>query len=81
MLSDDSIMPQVKAVEQILNIESSEQINDNKTNEDLKIAAEMFLYLFMCPETIKPWTVFYKDLFLTQSPDQKIILTLNRVLN
>ena len=49
------------------------------TNKELKTAAEMFLYLNMCPPTIKPWLVFYKELFQTQSPDQ-IILTLNRLM-
>ena len=40
----------------------------------------MFLYLITCPTvTIKPWIVFYKDLFQTQSPSQ-IILSLNRVM-
>ena len=70
---------QVKAVEQMLQIESSEQINDTLTREELRTAGEMFLYLNMCPDEIKPWIVFYKDLFQTQSPDQ-IILTLNRLI-
>ena len=78
MLSFDDMLSQVKAVEQMLKIESSEQINDTLTKEELKTAAEMFLYLNTCPTAIKPWIVFYKDLFQTQSPDQ-IILSLNRV--
>ena len=80
LLFSDAMMSQVKAVEQKLQIESSDQINDILTNEELKTAAEMFLYLTMCPNDVKPWIVFYKDLFLTQSPDQ-IILTLNRLIN
>ena len=78
-LSGDGPMSQVKAVERILQIDSSEQINDTLTKEELRHAAEMFVYLIMCPETIKPWLVFYRDLFLTQSLDQ-IILTLNRMM-
>ena len=78
MYGDDKLS-RVKAVERILHIESSEQINDTLTNEELKTAGEMFLYLIMCPDTIKPWIVFYKDLFQTQSPNQ-IILSLNRVM-
>ena len=70
---------QVKAVEQMLQIESSEQINDTLTREELRTAGEMFLYLVSCPDKTKPWIVFYKDLFQTQSPDQ-IILTLNRLM-
>ena len=73
------MLTQVKAVEQILNIESTEQINDTLTNEELKMAAEIFLYLITCPTTIKPWILFHKDLFQTQSPYQ-IILSLNRVM-
>ena len=70
---------QVKVVEQKLQIESSEQIIETLTNDELKTAAELFVYLNMCPGTIKPWIKFYKDLFQTQSPDQ-IILTLNRLM-
>ena len=79
MLSGDGPLSIVKAVEQMLQTESSQQINDTLTNEDLRTAGEMFLYLIMCPDTIKPWILFYKDLFQTKSPDQ-IILTLNRFM-
>ena len=72
-------MSQVKAVEQMLHFESSEQINATFTKEDLQTAAELFLYLDMCPDTMKPWILFYKDTFLNQSPDQ-IILSLNRLI-
>ena len=72
---------QVKAVEQKLQIESSEQIDESLTIGELKTAAEMFLYLNTCPDSswFKSWYSFYKDLFLTQSADQ-IILTLNRMM-
>ena len=79
MLTGDGPLYQVKAVEQMLQIESSEQINDTLTREELRTAGEMFLYLNLCPDKMKPWIVFYKDLFQTQSPDQ-IILTLNRLM-
>ena len=83
MLSGDSMLSQVKAVEQMLQMESSEHINDSLTNEDLKTAAEMFLYLNICPDlnspSFKTWLPFYKDLFLTQSA-AKIVLTINRTL-
>ena len=78
LLSPNSMLTQVKAVERMLNIESSEQINDAFTKEELKMAGEMFLYLNSCPELFKSWFMFYKDLFLTQPADQ-IILTLNRM--
>ena len=79
ILADDGPLDQVKAVEKMLQIESSEQINDTLTREELRTAGEMFLYLNLCPDKIAPWIVFYKDLFQTQSPDQ-IILTLNRLI-
>ena len=79
LLVADDMLSRVKAVEQMLQIEPSRKINETLTNEELKIAAEMFLYLTMCHDTIKPWMAFYKDLFKTQSPEQ-IILTLNRMI-
>ena len=81
MLFDNSLLSQVKALEQKLQTESSEEINDALTNEDLKTAAEMFLYLITCPNTpwFRSWSSFYTDLFLTRSAD-KIILTLNRMM-
>ena len=78
LLGGDAMLSQVKAVEQMLQIKSSEQNNEALKNEELQTAAEKFLYLTMCPNTIKSWLLFYKDLFQTQSPDQ-IILTLNRL--
>ena len=82
------MLSQVKAVEQKLQIESTEQINDTLTKEVLKTAAEMFLYLNICPSSFnkgllkpifKTWLPFYKDLFRTQSA-AKIVLTINRIL-
>ena len=80
-VSDDIMMSQVKAVEQMLQIESSEHINESLTNEELQAAAEMFLYLITCPNIawFKSWYSFYKYLFLTQPADQ-ILLTLNRMM-
>ena len=81
MLSGGYMLGQVKLVEQMLQMESSENIDDTLTKEELKTAAEMFLYLNTCPDSswFKSWTDFYADLFLTQSVD-KIILTLNRMM-
>ena len=79
ILTTDGILSQVKAVEQMLKIESSDKIINSFTNEGLKTAAEVFLYLISCPdELFKSLSLFYKDLFLTQPADQ-IILTLNRM--
>ena len=49
------------------------------TNESLKSAAEMFIYLNSCPGTVKPWILFYDDLF-SNTPLHKILLSLNRIL-
>ena len=77
-------MEQVAAVEKILKIESSELRFNNVSIQDFKTAAEMFLYLNMCPkydwyDWFHSWHLFYKDLFTNQSPDQ-ILLTLNRII-
>ena len=79
MYAPNFLLPQVKAVEQILNMVSSELILENITSEDLKNGAEMFIYLNYCPGNLKSWFVFYKDLFQNQSPAQ-IMLTLNRMM-
>ena len=49
LLSEESKLLQVKKVEEKLQQESSDQIIKNMTSEDLKTAAEMFIYLNMCP--------------------------------
>ena len=49
LLSEESKLLQVKKVEEKLQQESSDQIMKNLTSEDLKTAAEMFIYLNMCP--------------------------------
>ena len=54
----------------------------NMTEENLKIAAEMFIYLNKCPDpldSLNDWIQFYDDLFGRKSPYQ-IILTLNRMM-
>ena len=70
---------QVAAVEEQLQIESSEERFAKISLEDLNAAAEMFIYLNTCPRSFKPWIEFYKYLFQTQSPN-KIILSLNRIM-
>ena len=44
-LSNDEIFSHVRAVEQMLKIESSEHINETLTDEALQTAAEIFIYL------------------------------------
>ena len=72
-------MSRVKAVEQKLKIESSEQTNERLTKEELQASAELFLYLSSWPNLwFRFWSSFYTDFFQTQPADQ-IILTLNRM--
>ena len=76
----------VKSVEKELKINSSDLSFENMTSEDLKTAAEFFIYLNACPHTnsLKSlfilWADFYADLFGKQSPDH-IVLTLNRIVH
>ena len=79
LLSDDSRLLLGKAVEQKLQVESSDQIMETFTYEELQTAAELFLYLNSCPDIwFKFWSSFYTDLFL--QPADQIILTLNRMM-
>ena len=81
----DDVTDQVKAVEEALNFESSESTFDTLTPEDLKIAADMFIYLNLCPssESVQIWlrtmSTFFDDLF-KKKPANEIILTLNRMM-
>ena len=85
LFSDTVKLTQVKAVEKELKIKPSEVTFKNMTRDDLKTAAEMFVYLNSCPGSgalklwFKSWDSFYNDLFKYQSPD-RIILTLNRII-
>ena len=72
-------LSQVLKLEQELKIKSSDQRFGNISSEDLKTASYIFIYINLCPGKIKPWIIFFQDLFQTQPLDQ-IILTLNRVV-
>ena len=50
ILKEDGILSLMTELEQKLQIESSEQINESMTREELKTAAEMFIYLNTCPK-------------------------------
>ena len=77
LMTKEGILSQVEEVEQMQPSQSSEQILEIWTREEIQTAGDLFLYLTMCPDAIKPWLVFYRDLFKTHSLDQ-IILSLNR---
>ena len=70
---------QVLEVAKLMNLTSSADRLENMTKKTMEEAAEMFFYLNSCPVTMKPLIVFFKDLFLNQSP-QMIILTLSRLM-
>ena len=63
----------------MMNFSQSLFINMKLTEKDIAPFAEMFIYLNFCPESVKPWILFYNDLF-RNTPTNKIILTLNRIL-
>ena len=91
-MSQNSI---TKEVEKKLEVESSDLIFDTINNKELKVAAEMFIYMNTCPAFLtansmdippqdfenwfKSWFIFYKDLFHKKPADQ-ILLTLNRMM-
>ena len=77
--NDNIIKAQIEKLEKQLKIKPSQFAFENMTSEELKPAAEMFLFMGVCPGTLKPWFVFYKNLFEKDSPHQ-ILLTLNRLM-
>ena len=84
--SDRSVLSQVATIEQQLEVQSSDIKFENITLENLKHAAEMFIYLKTknpCTDSLKEWlnvwATIYSDIFESHSP-QEIILTLNRMM-
>ena len=77
--SREIIRSQITKVEEHLKVTTSEQIFENMTETELQPAAEMFIYLTTCSQSVKSWYFFYEDLF-TQHSTAEIIVTLNRVL-
>ena len=83
LYSDKKI--QLDKLEDAMGIVSSEIRFENITEDALKNAAEMFLYLNTCPTSnawkkwFSSWSTFFNDLFDTKSPDI-ILLTLNRMM-
>ena len=83
---DSDRRKQVAAVEKQLQISSLETRYANISKQDLKSAAEMYIYLNTCASGtdgfdlwFKPWFSFYNNLFKTQSAEQ-IILVLSRMI-
>ena len=90
VLEATDIQYTVTHVEQMLELQSSELRFENMTAENLKIAANMFIYLLTCPfynidniydeEWFKSRDMFYKDLFNKNTSPDIILLTLNRMM-
>ena len=81
----DIIKLHIRKIEGKLNVDVSEHydrdiyIRKNYSYDSLQKSAEMFLYAYSCPDSLKPWFYFYSNLFQKQSPNE-ILLTLNRML-
>ena len=80
---DQTILDLVTAFETQLNVTSTELRFTNISSEYLETAAEMFIYLIICPRGTENWYdgwfEFNRDLLETESLGT-IILTLNRIL-
>ena len=77
---DDGFLDKVIAVQEKLNIETSESLFENMPRQHLKTASEMFLYLDVKMEPVtKMWLEFFGNLFETESANH-IILALNRLM-
>ena len=74
----------VDEVEKLLSISKKDKHRkkdrlNEMTRPILNFASDLFFNLMVCSDSLKPWFLFYTDLFQNQSP-QKIVLTLNRIL-
>ena len=82
ILEDSHIEKQVNKIESKVYVTppgSPEIILENMDNTTLKHAADMFIYLNSCPQSIKSWILLYKDLIMWKTRDV-LVLTLNRIL-
>ena len=85
LYDDKNITYQVTEIEQKLNIQSSYQRYENMTAKSLEDAAEMLIYLAVCPGLFTPWLKFYSksyrySIFNLQFAPHEIMLTLNRIM-
>ena len=78
LYDSDTVESFVKELEQLLDIEPTEVLLEFEDKNTFKKVAESFLHLASYPKTLKPWFLFYEDLF-KKSPDV-ILLTLNRIM-
>ena len=70
----------MKLLQDALEISSVQKFNlENMTEDEFRVPAALFLKLVICPKNLKPWFIFFRDLFQNESADQ-IVLSLNRIL-
>ena len=79
IVEDKVIRSQIKKIENELQINSSEKMDINVTDENLKASGEMFIYLITCDNNNKAWFLFIEEVFQNYSLSQ-IILTINRLI-
>ena len=79
MQSQLDIETSVRTVEKLVKLNSSDAKSENMSNILLKKAAKMFIYLNSCFTDLRPWFVFYTNLFDGNNPNM-IMLQLNRIL-
>ena len=78
LFTETDIQLNMRAFEEKIQINSTD-VSENMTDNQLKEAAQMFIYLNFCPDSLNPWFLFYKELFKNKSTNV-IALTLNRIL-
>ena len=77
---NEESMRLIKMFELQLNVTSNTDIKiEDMTEASLETAANMYVYLMSCPETLMPWFKFYSNLIKKKSLDE-IALTLNRIM-
>ena len=65
-------------LEKEINVNKSEYVIENVTNENCEKAGKMFVYLAYCHDITNNWLMFYEQLFHKQTLNQ-IILALNKI--
>ena len=69
LFTDTDIQLNMREFEEEIRINSTVVVAENMTDNQLKEAAQMFIYLNFCPDSLNPWFLFYKELFENKSPN------------
>ena len=78
---DADIFSSVVELEKLfqVNYDNDVEIFTNISDINLRLAGDMFLYIYPCSDVMMPWLKFYINLF-RNNPLDHILLTLNRIL-